>query len=132
MVAICNANGTIVNNFALQVQMKLTSGDGGGIVFRNNGKSSYRFRVGSDGTFDLVNSKKGLVSGPSTAIKKGSKLSNVLTVIAQGKHIYLFVNGQLLANVQDSASSSGKIGLFAVDFTHPTQAVFTNLKAWAL
>jgi hypothetical protein len=131
-VAICDANSTLVSSFALQVSMKLTKGDGGGIVFRDNGHGFYRFRVSSDGTFDLVNQNQSLVSGTSSAIKKGANQTNVLTVIAQGKKIYLYVNAKLVVSVSDGASTSGKIGLFAVDFTHSTTAVFTGLKAWVL
>jgi hypothetical protein len=131
-VAVCDANATSVANFALQVQMTMVSGDGGGIVFRDNGHGFYRFRVGSDGTFDLVNQTNGLVSGFSAAIKKGLNQVNTLTVIAQGQQIDLYVNGQFLTSVNDSASISGKVGLFAVDFSNPTRAAFSNLKVWSL
>jgi hypothetical protein len=131
-VGICEANAISLTNFALQVHMNIINGDGGGIVFRDNGTSFYRLRVSSDGSYDLVNQTNVLVAGFSSAIKAGAKRSNMLTIIVQGQQMLLYVNGQFLTSVTDNASASGKIGLFAVDFSNATQAAFSDLKVWTL
>lgn len=131
--AICTAHATNFANFAYQVQMTIlsgTTGDGGGLVFRSSNGSAYRFRVGVNGTYDLVDQVKALASGSSPAINTGLNQTNLLKVVARGSSISLYVNNQLITTVQDSLSSSGAIGMMAVDFTNPTDIAFNNAQVW--
>lgn len=131
--AICTAQATNFANFTYQVQMTILSGttqDGGGLIFRSSNGSAYRFRVGINGSFDLVDQIKELASGSSPAIKTGLNQTNLLTVVARGSSISLYVNKQLIANVHDSLSGSGSIGMLAVDFTNPTDVAFNNAQVW--
>lgn len=131
--AICTAHATNFANFTYQVQMTILSGttnDGGGLVFRSSNGSAYRFRVGVNGSYDLVDQVKALASGSSAAINTGVNQTNVLKVVARGSSISLYVNNQLITAVQDSLSSSGAIGMMAVDFTNPTDVAFNNAKVW--
>jgi hypothetical protein len=131
--AVCTAQATNFANFTYQVQMTILSGttnDGGGLIFRSSGGSAYRFRVGVNGSFDLVDQVQSLVSSSSPAIKTGLNQTNLLTVVARGSNILLYVNKQLIANVHDSLSSSGAIGMLAVDFTNPTDVAFNNAQVW--
>jgi serine/threonine protein kinase len=131
--AICTAQATNFANFTYQVQMTILSGstaDGGGLIFRSNNSSAYRFHVGINGTFDLVDQIKTLAAGSSPAIKQGTGQTNVLTVVARGSSITLYVNKQPIAHVNDSLSSSGAIGMLAVDFTNPTDVAFSNAQVW--
>jgi hypothetical protein len=133
--AICTAHATNFANFTYQVQMTILSGitgDGGGLVFRSSNGSAYRFRVGVDGSYDLVDQVKALASGSSPAINTGVNQTNVLKVVAKGSSISIYVNNQLIANVHDSLSSSGVIGMMAVDFTNPTDVAFNNAKVWQM
>ena len=137
-VTLCFAHATNFSNFAFQVQMTIIKGDGGGLIFRANKSSSYRFRVSQDGTYDLIsidaNNNIGRPTGSesSSAIKTGLNQPNLLTVVARGSHIYLYVNKQYLTDVSDSISSSGMIGLFAVDFGNQTEVAYTNAQVWTL
>ncbi len=133
----CFAKGTNFSNFAFQVQMTIIKGDGGGLIFRAQGVNSlYRFRIGIDGTYDLFIPSTGIhpiISNTSNpAIKKGPNQFNLLTVIASGNTILLFVNGQYLGTVSDSTYNSGEIGLFAFDFRNPTDVAFSNAELWEL
>jgi hypothetical protein len=132
----CLAQSTNFSNFAFQAQMTIIKGDGGGLIFRNTTNASYIFRVGIDGTSDLISTTgRGtilLFSGSSLAIHKGANQPNELTVIAIGDAIFLYVNGQYLGSVTDNISLSGQIGLFAVDFGNPTDVAFKDAKAWTL
>jgi serine/threonine protein kinase len=133
--ASCMARATNFSNFAYQVQMTILSGtstDGGGLIFRSNANEQYRFRVGADGSYDLVDPAQTLASGSSTAIKTGLNQTNVLKVVARGGNISLYVNGQFIVRVNDSSSSSGQIGVMAVGFTDPTNVAFSNAEVWQL
>ncbi len=133
--ASCMARATNFSNFTYQVQMTIFSGtstDGGGLIFRSNTNEQYRFRVGTDGSYDLVDPTQTLTSGSSPAIKTGLNQTNVLKVVARGGNISLYVNGQFIARVNDSSSSSGQIGLMAVAFTNPTNVAFSNAQVWQL
>jgi serine/threonine protein kinase len=129
----CMARATNFANFTYQVQMTILSGttyDGGGLIFRANSGAAYRFRVGVNGSFDLVDQVQSLISSSSPAIKTGLNQTNLLAVVAKGSSISLYVNRQLIANVQDSISSSGEIGMLAVDFSMPTDVAFSHARVW--
>jgi hypothetical protein len=93
-----------------------TQGDSGGIVFR----SEYRLRIGTDGSYDLVTSSRMIVSGTSSAIMTGNNVTNHVTIVAVGNSITVSVNSTTLINVTDNTSSSGSIGVMAVNFGHAT------------
>ena len=131
--SVCMAQATNFFNFTYQVNMTIlsgTAGDGGGLIFRSASGKAYRLHVGSDGSFDLVDEAKSLASGNSAAIKTGLNQTNVLKVKAHGTSISLYINNVLLAKVEDSFSSSGAIGVLAVDFSQPTDVAFSNAQVW--
>jgi hypothetical protein len=130
--ASCMAQSLSYKNFTLQVAMKITSGtanDGGGIIFRDNGKGSYRFRVNLDGTWDCAPLN---IGGSNAAIKKGLNQTNILTIVAQGSDIYFFVNQKYITHVTDSSFTAGRLGLMAIDWNSKTNVIFTSMKVWQL
>lgn len=132
-VSLCMAQATNFSNFTYQVNMTILSGtaaDGGGLIFRSTGGKSYRFRVGTDGSFDLVDEPQSLIASSNAAIKTGLNQTNVLMVKAQGSSISLYVNNVLIAKITDSFASSGAIGVFAVDFSQPTDIAFSHAQVW--
>jgi len=135
----CFANSTRLSDFAFQVQMTIASGLRGGLFFRtgNTQADSYAFETASDGFYALtvINGTNGVVlnSGPSPAIETGQNQSNLLTVIARGNDIYLYINKQYIAMVNDSTFGSGKIGLFAISGDNPQADIaFSNAQVWKL
>ncbi len=135
----CFAQASNFSNFTLQVQMTIVQGDTGGVVFRANSTSSkfYIFSVGRDSSYSLLISlddkhNTPLTYGNSRAINTNLNQTNLLTVIARGSNIYLYVNKQYVGSVSDSTYSSGQIGLFGADDTNPTDVAFSHIEMWQL
>jgi len=135
----CLAQNTYYSNFALQVKVTITKGDEGGIIFRGNSASSrfYLFGITHDGLFVLTvthsnASSKPLIFGPDAAIKTQPGQANLLTVVARGNRIYLYINKQYVDSVRDGTYSAGAIGVYSADSTHPTDVAFSNVQVWKL
>jgi hypothetical protein len=138
----CTAQTTDFNNSIYEVQMTITQGDCGALIFRNDSSNNnfYYFRVCQDGTSALFiyKDKKGstLIAGHSNAaIHTGLNQSNLIAVVAQGSTLDLYVNQQKFDSISDSTYSHGHIGLAAEGFSGdhpPTEVVFSNAKVWKL
>jgi hypothetical protein len=135
----CFAQGSNFSNFAYQVSMTFVQGDEGGIIFRSDTANSkaYLFDVKSDGTYSFYLTKDSshnapLSAGFSSAFHTGLNHANLLTVVARGSDLYLYINRRFAASVSDGTYSSGEIGVFAGDSSKPTDAAFTNAKVWQL
>jgi hypothetical protein len=135
----CFAHATNFSNFAFQVQMTILKGDEGGLIFRANDAASqfYYFQVGRDGTYSLNISKDdkhstSIALDNSSAIKTAAGQMNLLTVVARGNNIYLYVNKQFVGGVNDGTYASGEIGVFAGDTNNATDVAFSNARVWIL
>jgi len=137
----CIAQSTDYSNFAFQVQMTIIAGDDGGIVFRADGASSgfYIFGIDSSGNYALslfLGSNphgRTLAFGLSSAFNTGLNRPNLITVVARGSSIDLYVNRQYVTGGSDSTYSHGQIGVVAFTyFGNPTEVVFSNAKVWTL
>ena len=139
---LCASKTLSVSNFACQVQITLKQGDTTGLLFRANTTSqkSYAIELTSQGTYLLGTGQSGttnfevLAEGTSSAIKGGSEQANLLTIIALGSILYLYVNKQFIISTSDLSSSSGLIAVasggtltnIAVD------ATFSHFQVWKL
>src|SRR6266705_6628284 len=94
--------GVSVSNFAIQADMTILSGDGGGFAFRRNTDAQYRFHMALDGTFDLVSQTNTGPGGFSPAIRQGFNQTNRVAIIAQKHTISVYVNGQLILEHESS------------------------------
>jgi len=135
----CFAQATNFNNFVFQVEMTILKGDEGGLIFRANDTNSkyYYFRIGRDGIYSLNISKDDKHSTPiafdsSTAIKTGVGQMNLITVIAKGSAIYLYINKHFVSSTTDKSYNAGKIGVFAGDNRNATDVAFNNARVWQL
>ncbi|GCE03473.1 serine/threonine protein kinase [Dictyobacter aurantiacus] len=130
----CMSQTTKVSNFAYQVEMSVIAGDGGGLVFRSNANTEYRFCVHANGTYDLAGvAPEGILYQRNEApIYTGLHQWNLLTVVAKGSDLYLYVNSQIVMHCHDSSSSSGNIGIFVIAGGSPTTLQFRNAKVWKL
>ena len=138
----CVAQASNFSNFAYQVQLTIIKGDAGGLTFRardtnSNTPSRLDFGIDQAGYYSLLVLSQGnirtvLLQRPGPEIKAGLGQTNLLTVIAQGSNIYLYVNKHYVASISDNTSSSGAIGVFAADITEPTEVVFSNAQVWNL
>jgi len=134
----CLSTSNTYSNFTFEVQVRITKGDCGGLIFRadtNSGKL-YLFEVCTDGSYNLYNYKDSsgnssqLASASSPAIKSGLNQANVLAVTAQGTTLTLYVNRQKITSVTNNAYSQGQVGMVADSFNNPTGAVFSNARLW--
>lgn len=140
LITQCFSSANNLSDFAFQVRMTITQGSLGGLVFRvdNTQSNYYFFFVRSDGYYGLLlhsstNQGKILNYGPSSTINTGLNQQNLLTVIARGSNIYLYINKQYIASTNDPTFRSGGIGLFASRETNPTGDVaFSNAQVWKL
>ncbi len=139
---ICGSTALNVGNFACQVQITLTTGDSSGLIFRANSTSlqAYVIELTSQGSYLLGTGQSGatnfkvLAEGNNSAINVGHGPSNLLTIIAQGSMLYVYVNKQFIVSTSDSSSSSGLMGIagggsitnVAVD------ATFSHFQVWNL
>lgn len=138
-----------VRDFALQVQMKIIEGVGGGLLFRESvgqGTSNnfYYFYIESNGSYGLIKSvypsayTQTLYDFSDPVIKTGLNARNELTVLMIGDTIYLFANGKYLVKIVDSSLSQGQIGVAAgvtdgvAAESNRSTVAFSNLKMWHL
>ncbi len=133
----CPATNTDFSNFVYQVQVTITKGDCGGIVFRLNGTVYDFFLICQDQSyaFFMHNTDTVLLSaaasGTSPAIHRGLNQPNFLAVEAQGSSIKLYANHQLLQSVSDENTTHGQIGVIADDLHgHSTSVTFSNADVW--
>lgn len=140
----CTAGTASLSNFTFEVQMAFITGtakDYGGIFFRSSGKRQYFFRIGRDGSYFMkayLDNTTGegtvLTRGKSSAIRTEANQLNTLAVVARGGSFDLYVNQQLVANVNDSTYSQGQVGVVVENESKGTTAdvAFTNAKVWEL
>ncbi len=141
----CLASATDFSNFAFQVQMKIITGDAGGVLFRANADkaSCYYFFVSRE-AYSLVRYVHGNDNG-SLVLDSGSnpvgnlvirpRLGQVnqyytLGVIANGDTIQVYINYMLVTSMRDSTFTHGQIAVIASDRSDPTEVVYSNAKVW--
>ena len=95
----------------------------------------YTFLIRTDGTyafykFSNYNSTPALVSGSSSAIKKGLRQTNLVAVIARGKTLELYVNQQRINSVNEGAYGKGFIAVCASTPKGTAEVTFNNAKVW--
>lgn len=137
----CPAQGSTFSSLTFQVNIDIIAGDFAGIGIRSNeaAGSAYYFAIYTDGSYDFSvwknsngDDSRSLQSGNSASIKSGHNQNNLVTIIARNATFYLYVNKHFIASTQDSSFSSGEIGLFAGDQSHPADVAFSNAEAWSL
>ena len=139
----CYQSGQQFQDFTLKVDMRIVSGQSGGLFFRANNQgidAGYLFEVNSQGEYRLSSSAD-FTGGRTTlqnwtassALNKGFDVNNTLEVIVQGSTLKLYANGGFLTAVQDAAfPDTGYIGLQASTDNQNQSAdvVYTNLKVY--
>ena len=139
----CYAKATNYSDFIFQVEATIVSGHSAGIVFRadSTNDKAYRFRISTDGTYILNKfffdsggqpHQTILTSGQSSLIVTGTNQPNVVSAIAQGTSIYLFVNNKYVDHVSDSTYQSGQVGVYADSDANEVDAMFRNARVWKL
>jgi len=133
----CTASATSFTDFVYQVQMTITRGDQGGILFRANGGQGnfYYFHISRKGLYglDIYNNRtfvRTLRGGFSAAINTALNAPDLLAIVAKGNTFDLYINLQHIASASDNTFSNGQIGVAADDEGDVTEVVFRLAKVW--
>ncbi|HEY6542963.1 MAG TPA: family 16 glycoside hydrolase, partial [Ktedonobacteraceae bacterium] len=133
----CPAANTY-SNFTFEAQAKIIKGDCGGLIFRadTNAGKFYLYEVCANGSYNLyqykdLNGDSNLLANASSpAIKSGLNQTNTLAVTAQGSTLTLYMNGQKMTSVTNSAFTQGQVAFVADSFNNTTGIVFSNARLW--
>jgi hypothetical protein len=140
--AACVALGSTYSNFVYQVQVSVIRGDLGGIFFRTDQVSHkiYLFAISPNGFYALYYigqnasgspNEKILAASISTTINTGLKSTNVISVLARGSEISIFINKQFITKVSESSSTVGEIGVISGSSKNvPCDAAYNNAQLW--
>jgi DNA polymerase III delta prime subunit len=132
----CAIQGPDYSSIAVEVQLTIIKGDGGGIVFRVDRSNFYYFQIRQEGNYGLYLHKNNnyikLGVGSSGAIHMGLNQANVIAVIAQGNVFDLYINHHFIATIidPDHTYAHGQFGLTAVAYDNSTQVHYTHIKVW--
>jgi hypothetical protein len=130
----CLAQATNFSDFAFQVEMTIIQVNGGGLVFRSSSSGNDRFQVNANGYYGPGGTDTGsFLDLNGSSINTGYSQINLLTVIAQGHNIYLYVNKKAVMYSNNSTLLGGQIGFFTVDGdSEVTGIYFRNAKVWQI
>lgn len=136
----CLAQATNFGDLAYQVQMTIVKGEFGGMVFRADGSQTkyYSFFIDRYGTYTLITSVDNtgthdhmLPKATSAFIRTGLNQANLLTVIARGSNIYLYINRHYITRASDTTYRAGQIGVFGGNYNQtPADVVFSHAQVW--
>ena len=103
-----------------------------GIKCREQGGDGYGFEISGDGYYSIQIIKNGdwepLVEWTTSDVIHQGNATNRIRAVCDGPHLAMFVNGELLAEVEDSTYTEGDISLTAATFEdEPTEIHYDNL-----
>lgn len=133
----CFAESSFFTDFAVQVDLRITQGDAGGIFFRGDSYyvDGYFFEIFQSGDYSLYsytgnNTSQTVMSGVATNYQFNQV--NQLTIIARGTTYSFYLNQHFLQSTTDKTFGEGMIGLVADDSQNATTVDYTNFKIWWL
>jgi hypothetical protein len=136
----CIAENTNFSNFIHEVELTISTGDCGGILFRADASlyHYYYFRICQNGSYSLwLYTQSGVetrhfIQSTSPVITTEYGQSNLIAVVANNHYLALYVNHQLIKSTNDNTFSQAQIGVAADSVNSPTEVVFRNAKVWRL
>ncbi len=141
----CRESAISYQNAAITVNMRIISGQSGGLFFRVNTDffneyAGYLFEINSAGMYRISTSQRFNVSltplqnwTVSSALLRGNTASNMLQVIARGSSLFFYANGVYLTRLTDANYTLGVIAFLAAsDGRIRTEVVYSNLRVYAL
>lgn len=125
--SVCFYGAQDVRDATVSVTMTRASGDddpSAGVAFRRTGPGAfYTFEIDGNGNWAVYKGKTILQQGESDAILTGVGAQNTLQAQMKGSHFTFSVNGIQVAQADDTAFATGKVGL--TGFTG-LKVVYTN------
>ncbi len=135
----CDTRSSNFSNFAYRVEMVITKGDCGGIVFRADPTSNsfYAFEACQDGTFFIALFTNGngtylLQPKSDASILKGMNQDNLMAAVAQGRNMNFYINNHMVASTSDSTYTAGQVGVIADAINSTTTVSYVYAKLWTL
>lgn len=141
----CKESAYTYRNAAITVDVRILSGQSGGLFFRINTDIfneyyGYLFEIDSAGRYRISvsgNYSRGSTSlqgwTTASALKQGNAATNTLLVIAQGGNLMFYANGVFLVQLKNANYTSGVVAFLARSdgtSTTPTEVVYSNLKVY--
>ena len=138
----CKESAYTYRNAAITVDVRILSGQSGGLFFRINTDIfneyyGYLFEIDSAGRYRISvsgNYSRGSTSlqgwTNSSALRKGNNVPNTLQVIAQGSNLLFYANGIFLVQLNDPNYTSGVVAFLARGDGTATEVVYSNLKVY--
>lgn len=131
------------SNFVYQVEMTILRGGVGGLIFRGQFNSyilGYVFLLDQEGDYAMFVYENGgkisrLVAGFATPMANGLGQTNLISVMARGKTLDLYVNRQLVSNITDNTYSNGEFGLVGTQTSLAkggSEVAFNDAQIWVL
>src|SRR5260370_14184167 len=133
-----------LQSFAFEIQMTITSGYSGGLLFGSMQGVRYRFYVDHNGYYTLfhhtptqgepiVCDTSANIVCLSSVFKTGYDQTNTLGVIVQGSQIDLYINQHLVFHTSSNdLPNSGTVGVLAVYFNRGSEGAFYDAELWVL
>jgi hypothetical protein len=139
------ASSLTFNNLTYEAHLTLKQGDFAGLAVRIDPArgTGYLFLVGSNGGYAIglvdlkANTQKEAIrvlrQGVSFLIKPGLNQENTVGVVANGRQLRLFINGQELDSVNDSSlSNAGQVGIFVNSNQGRADVAASGVRVWKL
>ena len=135
------------SNFAFEVQMTITQGDCGSVLFRGDYTNSnfYSLRICQKelGSYKLNRCINNCISGsnsqylagddsPKFSTKVGYGQPNTIGIVCDDIGITFYLNSKKIATVGENFYTSGQVGLAAKSVNNATQVSFKDARMWTL
>lgn len=139
----CGASLGMLSNLAFEAQVTIMKGTTGGLMFRvpqstatSGVLQGYFFTIETSGGYNFAVYQNGqgisLTHGFNQAVRAGKNSPNVLSVLARGSNIYLYINHQYVDSVSNATFTSGLIGVFCWSSFEDGDVAFNNVRVWSL
>jgi hypothetical protein len=141
----CKEANKTYQDAAITVDMRIKSGQSGGVFFRMNNSflgtySGYLFEVDATGRYRILSSGNYSIGTPTTlqdwtgtkALNIGGGV-NLLQLIMRGSNLSFYANNIFLVQLSDTGFSSGQVAFLArSDGSTLADVVYTNLNIYPL
>jgi hypothetical protein len=136
----CLDEGANFDNFTFQVHMKISQGEGGGLVLRanNNFTQFYLFQIDNSGAYNLLyypdasgKTAMSIINGSSNNFHTGFNQDNIITITVNKDAFTIYINKQYETGASNNNLTAGMIGLIAFEDTSATTVQYTNAEVWA-
>jgi hypothetical protein len=133
----CTVPGSFFRDLVFQIQITIVQGGTGGIFLRSSSNANaYLAYITADGAYALSvvkNEQQNILKAGNFAQSgTGGGSPHLLTVIARGSTLYLYLDKVFIDQSIDTTSTEGQVGLLAASDQKPADIAFQNVKIWEI